>query len=775
MTDDDSSAPASEPFPPLENLDSFSPSKAGSSCGSSSVSPMILDSGVDVGAFMEKSLEETEANPRLSESASTDYEFPSTSSPASPSLEDADPSQSMALISYDPKNSLNCEEKEGDHYSHSPSFGNDYNSPYGPMDPAYDFYNRRRYTSRPLGYGYGYGFSNSRWSPWRWSPPKEPEIEPTGVGAGLENLGNTCFINAVLQCFTHTVPLVLGLRDLNHDKPCSIERFCLLCALHDHIELSLNSSGGSVSPSKIFDNLNYISSCFQRYQQEDAHEFLQCLLDRLESCFSDSKPENDCSSSPDECLVKKVFGGRLVSRLCCCNCGHISCTYEPLNDLSLEIEDVDNLPSALKSFTKVEKIEDLEAKFRCENCKEEVSVEKQLMLDQAPAVATFHLKRFKTEGVYVEKIDKHVEFPLELDLEPYTICDQRSDDELKYRLYAVVKHSGCRPTSGHYVCFIRSSPDTWHRLNDSRVTEVKEEAVLSQEAYILFYARQDTPWFSTAIEVQKPCSGSHISDSSPKSVLDNLESECLNPQVNGSADCDVSESKDVAERTSTQFSCETQCEVKVDEPCVAKETYGLPANESEQEPKLFDSCNDNPMTDEPNCSDAFDKNTSTVSHLGENNCSLGVGVADDINVASMQSRSQCTDKRDSSECVPLAQFKEKRGLHRRAVKRTARDLERNEALRTVKRMHYSRGSKIMAALRNSPNAGKGKKRTGSSPFKRVSPSPNAGKAKKRTGSSPCKRVRPSPNAGKGKKRTGSSPCKRVSPRIRRNLLRTVPF
>lgn len=98
-----------------------------------------------------------------------------------------------------------------------------------------------------------------------------------------------------------------------------------------------------------------------------------------------------------------------------------------MNDLSLEIKDVDSLSSALESFTMVEKIEDPEAKFRCDNCKEEVSVEKQLMLDQAPSVATFHLKRFKTEGTSVEKIFNHVAFPLELDLQPYTIVNEKSN------------------------------------------------------------------------------------------------------------------------------------------------------------------------------------------------------------------------------------------------------------------------------------------------------------------------------------------------------------
>ncbi|CAH2046171.1 unnamed protein product, partial [Thlaspi arvense] len=390
-----------------------------------------------------------------------------------------------------------------------------------------------------------------------WSSQKN---EPTGVGAGLDNSGNTCFIASVLQCFTHTVPLIDSLRSYKYQNPCNCgnEVFCVLHSLREHIESALRYSGYDLRIDRFRDNINYFSPDFQINNQEDAHEFLQSFLDKLERCCLDRRIKPGSDSSQDN-IVDHVFGGRLVSKLHCCNCDSFSETFEPSIGLSLEIEDVDTLNSALESFTRVEKLED---QLTCDDCKEKVSKEKQLTLDNLPLVASFHLKRFKNDGLFMEKIFKHVEFPLELDLLPYMSSNENPEVSTKYHLYAMVEHLGSGVSFGHYSAYVRSAPETWHHFDDAKVRKISEEFVLSKHAYLLFYAREGTPWFSTAFEELKTLFEATPSNFSPKSVLETTcREECVSDHSyqnvgNSNKTCDGSAGVSTPGGNYSEFRCD---------------------------------------------------------------------------------------------------------------------------------------------------------------------------------------------------------------------------
>lgn len=309
------------------------------------------------------------------------------------------------------------------------------------------------------------------------------------IGAGLENLGNTCFLNSVLQCLTYTEPLAAYLQSGKHQSSCHIAGFCALCAIQKHVSRALQASGRILAPKDLVSNLRCISRNFRNARQEDAHEYMVNLLESMHKCCLPSGVPSESPTAYEKSLVHKIFGGRLRSQVRCLECSHCSDTFDPFLDLSLEIFKADSLQKALNSFTAPELLDGGERQYQCQRCKEKVRACKQLTVHKAPHVLTIHLKRFRAHDPG-QKIDKKVYYGSTLDMKPFVSGSYEGG--LKYTLYGVLVHYGWSTRSGHYACYCRTSSGMWYSLDDNRVIQVNERKVLEQKAYMLFYVRDRT-------------------------------------------------------------------------------------------------------------------------------------------------------------------------------------------------------------------------------------------------------------------------------------------
>uniref|UniRef100_A0A8U8CHK5 USP domain-containing protein n=1 Tax=Geospiza parvula TaxID=87175 RepID=A0A8U8CHK5_GEOPR len=108
-------------------------------------------------------------------------------------------------------------------------------------------------------------------------------------GAGLCNLGSTCYINVILQCLTYTPPLANYLLSRDHSQLCHRQGFCMMCIMEAHVRKVLRSSANVIWPRAVVRDLKFIGEEFEPDMAGDAYEFLRCALEAMQrACLSGS-------------------------------------------------------------------------------------------------------------------------------------------------------------------------------------------------------------------------------------------------------------------------------------------------------------------------------------------------------------------------------------------------------------------------------------------------------------------------------------------------------
>ncbi|XP_041838100.1 ubiquitin carboxyl-terminal hydrolase 8 isoform X2 [Melanotaenia boesemani] len=352
----------------------------------------------------------------------------------------------------------------------------------------------------------------------RPSAAKIRNLNPTfgGLGAsltGLRNLGNTCYMNSILQCLCNTPAMAnyfnnnCYLEDINrynilgHKGEVAEEFGVIMKALWAGLYKC-------ISPRDFKITIGKINEQFAGYDQQDSQELLLFLMDGLHEDLNKAdnrkrykEEENDHLDDQsaaevawrkhkllNESIIVTLFQGQFKSTVQCLTCHCKSRTFETFMYLSLPLASTSkcSLQDCLRLFSKEEKLTDNNKVF-CRHCKAHRDSTKKLEIWKVPPILLVHLKRFSYEGRWKQKLQTSVDFPLDnLDLAQYVIGPKQSMK--RYSLYGVSNHYGGLD-GGHYTAYCKNADkQRWYKFDDHEVSEISTSSVKSSAAYILFYS-----------------------------------------------------------------------------------------------------------------------------------------------------------------------------------------------------------------------------------------------------------------------------------------------
>lgn len=339
--------------------------------------------------------------------------------------------------------------------------------------------------------------------------PKHKKYENKGR-TGLANLGNTCFMNSVLQCLSHTYEFNEFLNTKSYQTKLRKKEDSLVLMEWDKLRIMMWSENCIISPGGFLDGVQKVAKIknqdlFTGFAQNDFSEFLVFVME----CFHNSirrevemTVKGDVLTTTDELAAKcynmvktmykkeyseifELFYGVHVSKVVSASGGYTNSVPEPFFLLTLQVPvKAKTLTQCLDEYTAIETLDgenmlEVNSDGKKEICK------RQILFWSFPKVLVILLKRF---GNNLKKTRDCIDFPLEnLDLSKYVIgYDKKS---YVYDLYGICNHSG-GALGGHYWAYVKNANNKWYNFNDTQVTEIAPKNLITDKAYCLFYRKK---------------------------------------------------------------------------------------------------------------------------------------------------------------------------------------------------------------------------------------------------------------------------------------------
>lgn len=378
--------------------------------------------------------------------------------------------------------------------------------------------------------------------------PEEEQDKTGGLakyGAGLENLGNTCYANSTVQCLYAVPELRNALAGFNPAAAGGTPSAAIASATRN-LFAKLERSGQAVAPMEFLLSLRRAYPQFDQrtregvHMQQDAEECWGALLLALRGCLTDG-------DATDAKTIQRLFGVRTVATL---KCDETDETMD-LDELELMMKcnisgEVNHLGEGLRLGLQGDREKTSAQLGRLAAFRGEAAVA------SLPPYLTVQMVRFfyKADVQQKAKILRKVTFPLVLDLfefcteelkaalEGPRLAYKEADDAKaglitaakkqkvdggdameedtaaadpavsphsgaltgRYELIGVLTHKGRSADSGHYVSWVKQEDGQWIQFDDDQMIPRKEEEVLALSgggdwhmAYLLLYKGQRVP------------------------------------------------------------------------------------------------------------------------------------------------------------------------------------------------------------------------------------------------------------------------------------------
>uniref|UniRef100_H2UAX6 Ubiquitin carboxyl-terminal hydrolase n=1 Tax=Takifugu rubripes TaxID=31033 RepID=H2UAX6_TAKRU len=355
--------------------------------------------------------------------------------------------------------------------------------------------------------------------------PEEPAVRPMFVEdmteeqlasamelpCGLANLGNTCYMNATVQCLRSVPELKTALRRYSgalRSTGANAPSDYITAALRDLYE-TMDKTSSSLPPIIL---LQFVHMAFPQfaekgdqgqYLQQDANEcwlqMMRVLQQKLEPLESATPMETDSEGSAASACTKKnlieqYFGVEFETTMKCTE----SEDEEPIKGKESQLQlscfinqEVKYLATGLRlrlqeEITKMSATLDRNALYI-----------KSSKLSRLPGYLTVQMVRFfyKEKEAVNAKVLKRPDGAKEVKYEPFSFPDDMgSNNSGYYDLQAVLTHQGRSSSSGHYVGWVKRKEDEWFKFDDDKVSVVTAEDILRLSgggdwhiAYVLLY------------------------------------------------------------------------------------------------------------------------------------------------------------------------------------------------------------------------------------------------------------------------------------------------